>query len=137
MVGVKLLDEESSSTATNGGGAGRASPNPSGISTPARMNGGNGSSASTSTPSGVGRPVALVSAGSAFKPPASTPTRLSFLTHHNSSTNGNSTTTKAGGHLDPHASLFAEKHRQAILNQSEQQGQNGVLGKISDLIFGW
>lgn len=114
MVGVKAVDEDA---------LGRASPRPAPAQQPQLSR-----APSSNTPSGVGRPVPVVSAGSAFKQPAAHPSRLGFFSA-GSASNGTPQTS------DPHASLFAEKNRQAMLNQTE--GQQGILGKLSDAVFGW
>ena len=121
MVGVKLVEDVVAGAS--------ASPNLGSISTngngniaprPAATNG-------TSTPSGIGRPVQIVNS-SAFKQPTSTPTRLGFF--------GGSTVGTPAKVQDPHASLFtAENNRQAT--GMPPPASQGVIGKVSDLIFGW
>ena len=77
---------------------------------------------------------------SAFKP---TPPRRGFFAGATATDSGTPSKSNASGSSDPHASLFAEKSRQALLQSSsssssstQQQGK-GVLSKVSDAIFGW
>lgn len=131
MIGVKVVDEEALRAIIGGsedlvsGGVGAKGPTTNGngnggTSTPAR-----------GPPSGVGKPVHLLGPSSAFKVAAPTPPRRGLF----SGLGMDSSSSGAGG-ADPHASLFAEKNRQAILAQN-QGAPKGVLGKVSDAIFGW
>lgn len=127
MVGVKAVDEDGLRRALAGGEGGNevvpSSQGPQRTHTPV----------STSTPSGVGRPVNVLGPQSAFKT-VPTPTRKGFL---GLGSTGGASTAATGG-TDAHASLFAEKSKQAVLAQQQQgQGQKGVLGRVSDLVFGW
>lgn len=135
MVGVKVVDEEQLRRAMgaeaadllpeaiggqglNGLGGGGASGN----------GGGAVAKSANSAPSGVGPPVQVVGASSAFKAAPSTPRRGFF---------GAATPAAAGTpSSDPHASLFAQKSQQAVLAQNAQ-APKGVLGKVSDMVFGW
>ncbi|GAA5861949.1 hypothetical protein JCM3774_001363 [Rhodotorula dairenensis] len=126
MIGVKAVDEDALRRALAGaeGGQDLVSSAPSAAQAP-RQTGNNGGSA---TPSGVGRPVNVLGPQSAFKA-APTPTRKGFLGL------GGATVPPTPSGTDPHASLFAEKSKQAALAQQPQQ--KGVLGKVSDMVFGW
>ncbi|GAA5850231.1 hypothetical protein JCM9279_003572 [Rhodotorula babjevae] len=139
MVGVKAVDEDGLKRALAGGestaGSGESSSAPSRPqSAPVGAGGGGGG-----TP-GLGRPVNVLGPQAAFKAQP-TPTRKGFLGLGGGGTPGASTgaSSGSGGGADPHASLFAEKSKQAVLAQQQQQGQGqkGVLGKVSDLVFGW
>ncbi|BGP24413.1 nucleoporin Nup40 [Rhodotorula toruloides] len=126
MVGVKAVDEDGLRWALAGGeGGNEVVPTSQGTSrthTPV----------STSTPSGVGRPVNVLGPQVAFKA-APTPARKGFFGLGGGASGGT-----PGGGADAHASLFAEKSKQAVLAQQQQgQGQKGVLGRVSDLVFGW
>jgi hypothetical protein len=129
MVGVKAADEDglkralagSEGDAIHSSGAGTPAPRP----LPA-----------VSTPSGVGKPVNVLGPQSAFKS-APTPTRKGYFGLGGGGTGTpQSTAVVQNGGTDPHASLFADKSRQAVLQQQGQQ-QKGVLGKVSDMVFGW
>jgi hypothetical protein len=149
MVGVKLVDDDISPMSNNNNNSlGRSSPNLAAAATTITtttpssglMRGGGGGGGNNSTPSGLGRPVPIVSAAAAFKQPTSTPTRLSFFSTAATTTTlngGSGTSVKVPGPLqDPHASLFAEKNRKAMLAQGDNQPP-GVLGKLSEMVFGW
>ena len=126
MVGVKAVDEDGlrrAMIAAEGGDStvdtpsSRPTPLPS--STPA---------------SSLGKPVNVLGANAAFKAPAPTPPRRGFF-----GVGGGTPSTADGGAVaksDPHASLFAEKSRQAVMQQQGQETK-GMLGKVSDAIFGW
>lgn len=126
MVGVKAVDEDGLRRALAGGEGGNEVV-PTSQGTPRTH-----TPVSTSTPSGVGRPVNVLGPQSAFKA-APTPTRKGFL-----GLGGGASTGTSGG-ADAHASLFAERSKQAVLAQQQQQGQGqkGVIGRVSDLVFGW
>ncbi|GAA5928645.1 uncharacterized protein JCM15063_003929 [Sporobolomyces koalae] len=129
MVGVKALDEDGlrralASGEPNGDNSQHVPSHQPGTSTP-RVGGGGGGST-------IGRPVQVFGPGSAFKA-APTPTKKGFL-GLGGGTNVGPQRTNEGGH-DAHASLFAEKSKQATMQQN--QGQKGMLGKVSDLVFGW
>lgn len=134
MIGVKAVDEDGLRRALAGaeGGQDLVPSAPSATSGP-RQNGNTGGGA-TSTPSGVGRPVNVLGPQSAFKA-APTPTRKGFLGLGGGGSGGGATATSTPSGADPHASLFAEKSKQAALAQQPQQ--KGVLGKVSDMVFGW
>ncbi|GAA5935565.1 hypothetical protein JCM1841_004429 [Sporobolomyces salmonicolor] len=128
MVGVKAVDEDGLRRALAGseGSDGLSShvPTPTaGTPRPASVAGG---------ASGVGKPVQVLGPQAAFKA-APTPPRKGFLGLGGAAA---TPTTGAPAGADPHASLFAEKSRQAVMQQ-QGQGQKGVLGKVSDLVFGW
>ncbi|GAA6012868.1 hypothetical protein JCM10207_008360 [Rhodosporidiobolus poonsookiae] len=126
MVGVKAVDEDGLKRALATGDAADLVPS-SGARTPVP----HAQTPGTSTPSGVGRPVVVLGPQSAFKA-APTPPRKGFL-----GLGGAPATPSSGASgADPHASLFAEKSKQAVLQQ-QGQAQKGVLGKVSDLVFGW
>lgn len=108
MIGVQVVDEDSLRTSL-----GPEQPVETKVAAPVRA-----------PTSGVGKPVVLGS-GSAFRPVAPTPPRRGFFGTGEPGLEG----------ADPHASLFREKNRQAVLAQG--QGQKGVLGKVSDMVFGW
>ncbi|GAA6027458.1 hypothetical protein JCM8097_007872 [Rhodosporidiobolus ruineniae] len=129
MVGVKAVDEDGLKRALAGDGAADVVPSSSGSHTPVPRPPPSG----VGTPSGVGRPVNVLGPQSAFKAQP-TPTRKGFLGLGGGGTPGGAGAAAAGG--DPQASLFAEKSKQAVLAQQGQQ-QKGVLGKVSDLVFGW
>lgn len=130
MVGVKAVDEDGlrrALSATETGGETSHGPTP-GASTPrpsssTPLGGGGGSS--------MGKPVQVFGPGSAFKS-APTPTKRGWLGGA-----GGTPQQSSSGNQDPHASLFAEKSKQAALQQGNGQGQKGMLGKVSDLVFGW
>ncbi|GAA6060084.1 hypothetical protein JCM10212_003045 [Sporobolomyces blumeae] len=147
MVGVKAVDEDGlkrALAASEGGqqvGNGEASHGQaSGAATPRPSStvplGGTGS--------GVGKPVQVFGPSSAFKV-APTPPRKGFFglsaggggtPQQAAAASSSSSSSGSGG--DAHASLFAEKSKQAVMQQQQQgQGQKGVLGKVSDLVFGW
>ncbi|GAA5884638.1 hypothetical protein JCM16303_003694 [Sporobolomyces ruberrimus] len=134
MVGVKVIDEDglkrTLAAAESGGEVSHVQPSSSGAGTPrpgsAAAGGGGGGSS-------MGRPVQVFGPGSAFKA-APTPTKKGFL----GLGGGGGGTPQQGassGGQDQHASLFAEKSKQAAMQQD--QGQKGMLGKVSDLVFGW
>ncbi|GAA6051342.1 hypothetical protein JCM3770_004492 [Rhodotorula araucariae] len=125
MVGVKAVDEDGLKRALAGEASGEHSGNASGA--PSRPQ---SAPVGASTPSGVGRPINVLGPQAAFKAQP-TPTRKGFL-----GLGGGASTPNAAG-ADSHASLFAEKSKQAVLAQQQGQGQKGVLGKVSDLVFGW
>lgn len=125
MVGVKVVDEDALRRAMIAAEGGEATTNtPSSRPMPLP----------TSAPAPtLGKPVNVLGANSAFKAPAPTPPRRGFFGV------GVGGTPSAGGDVakgDPHASLFAEKSRQAVMQQQGQE-QKGVLSKVSDAIFGW
>lgn len=142
MVGVKAVDEEGlrrallASENSDSGAKGSldnmsmqaqaSSRPPQGASTPA---------------SSFGRPVNVLGPGSAFKAPAPTPSRRGFfgVGGGGAPAESGASTGNAVASRDPHASLFAEKSRQAMMQQQGQgqAGQKGVLSKVSDAIFGW
>lgn len=129
MIGVKIVDEEALkiSLGTEGLGSGLFSTgtgNESNIGT-------RSSTPTRGPPSGVGKPVSVLKANSAFKSVAPTPPRRGFFASGAAGVNG------TGGGGDPQAGLFAEKNRQALLAQGQQDSGKGVLGKVSDLVFGW
>jgi hypothetical protein len=128
MVGVKAVDEDGLRRALAGGEGGNEVV-PASQGTPRTH-----TPVSTSTPSGVGRPVNVLGPQAAFKA-TPTPTRKGFL----GLGGGGAQAGTAGGAADAHASLFAEKSKQAVLAQQQQQGQGqkGVIGRVSDLVFGW
>ncbi|GAA5981875.1 hypothetical protein JCM10908_004649 [Rhodotorula pacifica] len=129
MVGVKAVDEDGLRRALAGAdGAQDLVPSAPSAPSAARQNGNTGG---TSTPSGVGRPVNVLGPQSAFKA-APTPTRKGFLGLGGGAT---APSTPSSSSADPHASLFAERSKQAALAQQPQQ--KGVLGKVSDMVFGW
>ncbi|KAK4056794.1 hypothetical protein OIO90_002043 [Microbotryomycetes sp. JL221] len=146
MIGVKAVDEDQlrravegnngGSTTTSSGDAklevATAGTNPH-VNTHSHNNSSGGRMPSA-TPSG--KQSNVFGPDSAFKP---TPPRRGFF--GTPSTNTKQTTQVAGiGASDSsqvaHASLFAEKSKQAVMQQQGQQ-QRGVLGKVSDAIFGW
>ncbi|GAA5997868.1 uncharacterized protein JCM10292_006870 [Rhodotorula paludigena] len=130
MIGVKAVDEDGLKRALAGGESGHDVV-PSGASTPAPRPHSAPIGGAASTPSGVGKPVQVLGPQAAFKA-APTPTRKGFLGL------GGAPSTPGGSTGDAHASLFAEKSKQAVLAQQQQQaGQKSVLGKVSDLVFGW
>ncbi|GAA5911506.1 uncharacterized protein JCM6883_005780 [Sporobolomyces salmoneus] len=133
MVGVKVIDDDGLKralmAAESGGEVSSTSQGHSpGTGTPrpvsAAQGGGGGSS--------MGRPVQVFGPGSAFKA-APTPTKKGFL---GLGVGGGGTPQQSTTSSDPHASLFAEKSKQAAMQQGNQ-GQKGMLGKVSDLVFGW
>lgn len=132
MIGVKAVDEDGLKRALAGAEGGHelapsassSAPTPR----PSSSNNNNHNNGGTSTPSGVGRPVNVLGPQAAFKA-APTPTRKGFLGL------GGAAAPSTPGNADPHASLFAEKSKQAALAQQPQQ--KGVLGKVSDMVFGW
>lgn len=159
MLGVKADDPQiiaaaGTSEPTLASAAGAMMPNgtgATGTSTPAA-----GSSGAVGTPngaaqssraqsSGIGRPVPVVGSTGAFLPKPVKPKASSFF----SSLGG--TPTRAGeqqGSDAAAASLFAERQRQAILQQQQSssaggpagapaQAQGGILGRLSDAVFGW
>lgn len=126
MVGVKAVDEDGLKRALAGAEGSQDAVAYTPSSTPAPRP--SGPAAGTSTPSGVGRPVNVLGPQSAFKA-APTPTRKGFLGL------GGSGAESTPSSADPHASLFAEKSKQAALAQQPQP--KGVLGKVSDMVFGW
>lgn len=130
MIGVKAVDEDGLRRALAGadGGQDLVPSAPSAVQAP-RQTASNGG---TATPSGVGRPVNVLGPQSAFKA-APTPTRKGFLVLVGGGGGATAPSTPSG--TDPHASLFAEKSKQAALAQQPQQ--KGVLGKVSDMVFGW
>lgn len=132
MVGVKIVDED----AVRRGMAGAE-----GSSTPVDASEIAASrAAATSTPvaggSGIGKPINVFGPGSAFKTAAPTPPRRGFLGLGGGATEPATSGGAATKTVDPHASLFAEKSRQAVMLQQWQE-QKSVLGKVSDAIFGW
>lgn len=132
MIGVKAVDEDGLRRALAGAEGGQDLVPSAPSATPGPRQNGN-SGGATSTPSGVGRPVNVLGPQSAFKA-APTPTRKGFLGLGGGGGGGATAPSTPGG-ADPHASLFAEKSRQAALAQQPQQ--KGVLGKVSDMVFGW
>ncbi|GAA5963080.1 hypothetical protein JCM3765_001761 [Sporobolomyces pararoseus] len=137
MVGVKVIDEDglkrALAAAENGGelsshnaSSGAGTPRPASAAAHHGATGGGSS---------MGRPVQVFGPGSAFKS-APTPTKKGFLGLGGGGTPQQTASTSAGG-SDPHASLFAEKSKQAAMQQQGGQGQKGMLGKVSDLVFGW
>ncbi|KAG0667197.1 hypothetical protein C6P46_002609 [Rhodotorula mucilaginosa] len=130
MVGVKAVDEDGLRRALAGAEGGQDLVPSAPSATPVPRQNGNAGGGATSTPSGVGRPVNVLGPQSAFKA-APTPTRKGFL----GLGGGGATAPSTPSGADPHASLFAEKSKQAALAQQPQQ--KGVLGKVSDMVFGW
>ena len=131
MVGVKLVEDDrevvtsSPNLGANGNGNGNGNGNaPPTNYRPATTNG-------TSTPSGIGRPVQIINS-SAFKQPVSTPTRLGFF----SSANNSGAIGTPAKVQDPHASLFAAETSRQGTGMPPPASQ-GMMGKVSDLIFGW
>ncbi|KAM0752292.1 hypothetical protein T439DRAFT_324364 [Meredithblackwellia eburnea MCA 4105] len=128
MIGVKVVDEEALRLALAGEESGERTSTPvaGGSSTPAPAN----QPPRFGTPSGggVGKPITVLGPSSAFKPPAPTPPRRGLFGVGGGGPPSGATPT------DPHASLFAEKNRQALAAKEEQKG---MLGKVSDLVFGW
>lgn len=131
MIGVKAVDEDGLRRALAGAEGGQDLVPSAPSATPGPRQNGNAGGGATSTPSGVGRPVNVLGPQSAFKA-APTPTRKGFL---GLGGGGGATAPSTPGGADPHASLFAEKSKQAALAQQPQQ--KGVLGKVSDMVFGW
>jgi hypothetical protein len=127
MVGVKVVDEDQLKRGMAGSDAAGESLD-SRSSTPASPPTTRSPIISSSS-SGLGKPIPVFGPGSAFKAAAPTPPRRGFF---GVGTPESSTAPKG----DPHASLFAEKSRQAVMLQQGQE-QKGVLGKVSDAIFGW
>lgn len=131
MVGVKAVDEDGLRRALaateSGGEVALGGPSP-GASTPRPP-----SSGPIGGGSSMGKPVQVFGPGSAFKT-APTPTKKGFL---GMGGGGTPQQASSGGGQDPHASLFAEKSKQAAMQQNAGQGQKGMLGKVSDLVFGW
>ncbi|GAA5908214.1 hypothetical protein JCM8208_000347 [Rhodotorula glutinis] len=138
MVGVKAVDEDGLKRALAGETAASGETSTSAPSRPQSAPVGAGAGTPGGS-SGVGRPVNVLGPQAAFKAQP-TPTRKGFLglggTPNASASSGGG---GGAGGADPHASLFAEKSKQAVLAQQQQQGQGqkGVLGKVSDLVFGW
>ncbi|TNY23479.1 Nup53/35/40-type RNA recognition motif-domain-containing protein [Rhodotorula diobovata] len=131
MIGVKAVDEDGLQRAlASGETAGEHSSSSAPPSRPQSAPVGAG------TPSGVGRPVNVLGPQAAFKAQP-TPTRKGFLGLGGGGGAGTPGGSGAASGADPHASLFAEKSKQAVLAQQQGQGQKGVLGKVSDLVFGW
>lgn len=132
MVGVKVVDEEQLRRAMGAEG-GDVLPEPiggqAGFGGVGSGTGGAAVKPTSSAPSGVGPPVQVVGADGAFRPALSTPRRGFF---------GAAAPAAAAGtpSSDPHASLFAQKSQQAVLAQNAQ-APKGVLGKVSDMVFGW
>lgn len=128
MVGVKAVDEDGLRRALaateSGGEVSLGGPSP-GASTPRPPSAGPIGGGSS-----MGKPVQVFGPGSAFKA-APTPTKKGFLGM------GGTPQQASNGGQDPHASLFAEKSKQAAMQQNAGQGQKGMLGKVSDLVFGW
>lgn len=129
MVGVSLVDEEAvrSGLGSSGGIDGM-----SGLG--AMTTGGGGGDSNTSSrpstpargpPSGVGKPIQVLGAGSAFRSAAPTPPRRGFF----GGVGGG-----GGGGDAAQAGLFAEKNRQSVMQEEEKRG---MLGKVSDMVFGW
>ncbi|KAL8292481.1 hypothetical protein RQP46_001093 [Phenoliferia psychrophenolica] len=119
MIGVKAADEDAldrlaqfSDQAAQGQGVGAVSSGE-----PSRSN----------TPSRGTRPVNVVSEG-AFKTAAPTPPRRGFFGVAAATTPG------GGAQQDPHASLFKDANKLGVMKQAEGKG---LLGKASDLVFGW
>lgn len=133
MVGVKVLDEDAlrrAMVAAEGGDVGASKVE--GSSTPALRT----TLLPASTPAtSLGKPIPVLGPNSAFKSAAPTPPRRGFF-GVGGTPGGLGGDAGAVAESDPHASLFAEKSRQAVLQQ-QGQGQKGVLGKVSDAIFGW
>lgn len=128
MVGVKAVDEDGlrrAMAAAEGGDP--AAVKADGASTPSLRT--TPLPVSVGPVGGAGKPIPVLAASAAFKAPAPTPPRRGFF-----GVGG----TPSGDVVksDPHASLFAEKSRQAVMLQQGQE-QKGVLGKVSDAIFGW
>lgn len=127
MVGVSLVDEEAvrSGLGSSGGIDGL-----SGLGAIATGGGDSNTSSRPSTPargppSGVGKPIQVLGAGSAFRSAAPTPPRRGFF----GGVGG------GGGGDAAQAGLFAEKNRQSAMQEEEKS--KGVLGKVSDMVFGW
>lgn len=133
MVGVKAVDEDGLKRALAGETAGSGETS----GAPSRPQSAPVGAAGTPGGSGVGRPVNVLGPQAAFKAQP-TPTRKGFL-GLGGTPGASAAASSGGGGADPHASLFAEKSKQAVLAQQQQQGQGqkGVLGKVSDLVFGW
>ncbi|GAA5875537.1 hypothetical protein JCM8547_007576 [Rhodosporidiobolus lusitaniae] len=127
MVGIKAVDEDGLRRALAGAEGELVHSSSSGAGTPVPR-----PAPAVSTPSGVGRPVNVLGPQAAFKA-APTPTRKGFLGLGGGG--AAPATSSSGG--DPHASLFAERSKQAALQQQQQEGQKGYLGKVTDLVFGW
>jgi hypothetical protein len=137
MVGVKVLDEDAlrrAMVAAEGGDVG-ASSKLDGSNTPAMRT--TPLPASSTPATSLGKPIPVLGPNSAFKSAAPTPPRRGFFGVGGGTPGGSGGDAGAvAAKSDPHASLFAEKSRQAVLQQ-QGQGQKGVLGKVSDAIFGW
>lgn len=125
MIGVKVVDEENLKLSLgieglNNGISSESNTNPNTRpSTPSTRG----------PPSGVGKPVAILQANSAFRSAAPTPPRKGFFASGAAGGNGTG--------VDAQAGLFAEKNRQALLAQGQQEGSNSLLSKASEMIFGW
>lgn len=134
MVGVKVVDEDTlrrAMVAAEGGDVGASKVE--GSSTPALRT----TPLPTSTPAtALGKPIPVLGPNSAFKSAAPTTPRRGFFGVGGTPGGTPGDAGAAVAKNDPHASLFAEKSRQAVLQQ-QGQGQKGVLGKVSDAIFGW
>lgn len=136
MVGVKVVDEDhlKRALAASESGANDALGVSPGAGTPRPVSSASGAVGVPQGGSTIGRPVQVFGPGSAFKS-APTPSKKGFL---GLGAGGASTPQQhASTGQDPHASLFAEKSKQAAMQQQGNQGQKGMLGKVSDLVFGW
>ncbi|KAM0787608.1 hypothetical protein ACM66B_003676 [Microbotryomycetes sp. NB124-2] len=140
MIGVKAVDEDqlrmavaSTENGTSGQGETKLDYNAvAPASTPAQPR----MSLPSATPSG--KQSNVLGPDSAFKP---TPPRRGLFgggggTASSGTPNVKSPLSSSSSANDPHASLFAEKSRQAVLQQQGQQ-QRSLLGKVSDAVFGW
>lgn len=144
MVGVKVVDEDLLRRSIGGEGLATGGEiNHDALSTQVTANGSGAQAVSgsstpkpPSTPSGVGKPIQVFGAGAAFKaPPPTTPRRGLFGGAAPAATPGG-TPAQGGSSADPHASLFSQKSQQAVLAQNAATPK-GVLGKVSDMVFGW
>jgi hypothetical protein len=139
MVGVKAVDEDGlrrALLASEGGAAGNSGEKDAIASTTASRT--MAPPLTTGTPSsGLGKPVAVLGPNSAFKAPAPTPPRRGFFGVGSGSAPMAGAETSGTPSRDPHASLFAQKSQQAVMQQQQQGQSKGVLSKVSDAIFGW
>lgn len=137
MVGVKAIDEDGlrrALLASEGGGNNGEKDIIASTSTSRNIP----PPVTSGTPSSsLGKPVAVLGPNSAFKAPAPTPPRRGFFGVGGGPVPAPAVTSSTPSR-DPHASLFAQKSQQAVMQQQQQgQASKGVLGKVSDVIFGW
>ncbi|KAK4051152.1 hypothetical protein OIV83_002974 [Microbotryomycetes sp. JL201] len=131
MIGVKAVDEDHlrQAVASNENGGGSASDK---LDVAAHNTTSSQSRVSLPSATPSGKQSNVLGPDSAFKP---TPPRRGLFGGAPGTANVKSPLSSSSS-ADPHASLFAEKSRQAVLQQQGQQ-HRGLLGKVSDAVFGW